>query len=178
MEDLILTVDEQKTLEKYARSATTEHRKALRAKIILMYAEDTCDRTVATKLSISPHTVAKWRKRFIEKRLDGLSDLPRSGQPRKISDLQIQDIVNRTIGTKPKNSTHWSSSQMAKVSGVSSGTVKRIWRAFGLQPQRSEHFQISKDPRLVEKVRDIVGLYMCPPDNALVLWDGSGKVDS
>ncbi len=114
-------------------------------------------------------TVGKWRRRFIERRLDGLYDDPRPGVPRTIGDDQIEAVVTKTLESTPKGRTHWSTRSMAKDVGLSHSTIGRIWRAFGLQPHRSESFRLSQDPLLVEKVRDIVGLYMSPPDNAVVL---------
>ena len=169
MKTLILTSNEQQVLEGFARKGTTEHRCAQRARNVLLSATGIPDKTVAEKLSISPQTVGKWRRRFIDLRVDGLSDLPRPGAPRRISSDQVKDVVDKTIRTKPRASTHWSSSQMAKATGLSATTVKRIWRTFELKPHKTKHFQISNDPNLVSKIVDIAGLYMNPPDNAIVL---------
>ncbi len=124
---------------------------------------------VAEELGVSQNTVSKWRKRFVEKRLDGLLDEPRVGRPRSVTDEDVERIVDTTLHEKPRGRTHWSSRRLAKELGVSPDAVRRVWRAFGLRPDRSESFSLSKDPQFVEKVRDIVGLYMSPPDNALVL---------
>lgn len=132
-------------------------------------AEGANNKTVAKRLRVTPLTVGKWRSRFVAHRLDGLMDEPRPGAPRKVSDAKVEEVVTKTLETKPKGATHWSTREMAKRSGLSNATVSRIWRAFGLQPHRTETFKLSPDPLLVEKVRDIVGLYMDPPDNALVL---------
>jgi transposase/AraC-like DNA-binding protein len=124
---------------------------------------------VAEKLGISKQMVGKWRQRFIDRRLDGLLDEPRPGAPRKISDEDVERVVVQTLESTPRDATHWSVRSMAKQTGISPTTVHRIWRAFSLQPHRSETFKLSKDPLFVEKVRDIVGLYLDPPEKALVL---------
>jgi transposase len=124
---------------------------------------------VAEELGVTKQMVGKWRARFIETRLDGLLDEPRPGAPRKISDAHVEKAVRLTLETLPRDATHWSTRSMAARSGLSQTTIRRIWHAFGLQPHRSETFKLSKDPLFVEKVRDIVGLYMSPPDKALVL---------
>ena len=123
---------------------------------------------VARRLRVSPATVCKWRARFLRDRLDGLFDEPRPGAPRTITDDQIEQVIIRTLETTPRGATHWSTRDMAKAVGLSRMTVNRIWRAFGLQPHRSETFKLSPDPLLIEKVRDIVGLYMNPPEHAVV----------
>ncbi|MHC4079071.1 MAG: IS630 family transposase [Planctomycetota bacterium] len=142
---------------------------ALRARIILKCAEGYHDVDVGEILGTSRLTVGKWRRRFLRDRLEGLLDEPRSGAPRKVGDDLIEKIVTMTLERKPKNATHWSSRLLAKEIGVSDMTILRVWRAFGLQPHRTESFSLSRDPQFVEKVRDVVGLYMNPPDNALVL---------
>lgn len=124
---------------------------------------------VATKLRTSNQTVCLWRKRFLDRRLEGLLDEPRPGRPRQIGDDQIEEVVIKTLETTPKGATHWSTRQMADNVGLSRTTIGRVWRAFGLQPHRTESFKLSPDPLLVPKVRDIVGLYMDPPDRAVVL---------
>jgi transposase len=164
-----LSEEERRTLEGWARRRSTAHGLAVRSEIILGCATTASNESVAKKLRVNPQTVGKWRRRFVAKRLDGLLDEPRPGAPRVISDAQVEDVVTRTLETMPKGATHWSTRGMAKEVGLSRETVGRIWRAFGLQPHRTENFQLSKDPLLVEKVRDIVGLYMSPPENALVL---------
>ncbi len=124
---------------------------------------------VACELRLTKQTVGKWRSRFLAARLDGLLDEPRPGAPRRISDAQVEQMVTLTLEAKPREATHWSTRAMAARCGLSQSTVSRIWRAFGLQPHRTEAFKLSKDPLFVEKVRDIVGLYLDPPDRALVL---------
>jgi transposase len=142
---------------------------AFRATIILRCAEGGADTEVAAALRTSRLTVGKWRRRFIARRLDGLLDDPRPGKAREIGDNEIEALITKTLETTPKGRTHWSTRSMAKAVGLSHSTIGRVWRAFGLQPHRTESFRLSQDPLLVEKVRDIVGLYMSPPDNAVVL---------
>lgn len=166
---LSITADERETLVRYARRRKTAQALALRARIVLRCADGVDNKLVATELAVTAATVGRWRRRFIEDRLDGLRDEPRPGAPRKIGDDDVESIVVKTLETTPVGQTHWSTRQLAKQVGVSRTSISRIWRAFGLQPHRSETFKLSKDPLLVEKVRDIVGLYMSPPDRALVL---------
>lgn len=166
---LILIPEERETLERWARRATTAQRLALRARVILACAEGISNTEVANRLHMRLATVGKWRERFRVHRLDGLSDEPRPGAPRRISDEQIERVIVRTLETTPKDATHWSTRGMAKATGLSQPTISRIWRAFGLQPHRSETFKLSRDPMFIEKVRDIVGLYLNPPDRAIVL---------
>lgn len=164
-----LTADERHRLDSLAHRSRSAPDVARRARIILACAEGRETTAVARRLHVSATTVCKWRSRFLEERLDGLFDEPRPGTPRTITDDQIEQIVIRTLETTPRGATHWSVRDMAKVSGISPSSVNRIWRAFGLQPHRSETFKLSPDPLLIEKVRDIVGLYMDPPDHAVVL---------
>jgi transposase len=167
--ELVLSKEERAALERYARRGTVSQQLGLRARIVLRSAAGRDNKTVAHELGIWPVTVGKWRQRFVAQRLDGLLDEPRPGTPRKISDEQVEQVVIRTLETTPKGATHWSTREMAKRAGISRMAVSRIWRAFGLRPHRSESFKLSSDPQLVEKVRDIVGLYLNPPDRALVL---------
>ena len=166
---LIVMEEERKVLDRYVRRGTTAQHLALRARIVLGCAGGQENKVVARHLHVTPHTVGKWRKRFIRDRLDGLLDEPRPGAPRLIGDDKVEALVVETLESTPRAATHWSTRLMAKKAGISRSSVSRIWRAFGLQPHRTETFQLSKDPLLVEKVRDIVGLYMSPPDRALVL---------
>jgi transposase len=166
---VVLTAEEREALESLTRRRKTAAGLAMRAAIVLGCAEGGNNKTVAKRLRVTPHTVGKWRARFVVARLDGLLDEPRPGAPRRVSDAKVEDIITKTLETRPKGATHWSTREMAKRSGISNATVSRIWRAFGLQPHRAETFKLSPDPLLVEKVRDIVGLYMDPPTNALVL---------
>ena len=169
LEALVLTDDERASLERYRARARSSRQLSFRARIILRCAEGGTDTDVAAALRTTRLTVGKWRRRFIAKRLDGVLDEPRPGKPREIGDDEIEALVTQTLETTPKGRTHWSTRSMAKAAGISSSSVSRIWRAFGLQPHRTESFRLSQDPLLVEKVRDIVGLYMSPPDNAVVL---------
>src|ERR1700757_2544968 len=156
-------------LTSLASRRSTAQGLALRARIILACVEGEQSKVVATRLGIDPDTVGKWRRRFAEDRLEGLWDEPRSGTPRTIEDARIEAVIVRTLETKPPDATHWSSRGMARASGLSVSTVQRIWRAFGLQPHRLETFKLSTDPDFVAKVRDIVGLYVAPPERAIVL---------
>jgi transposase len=157
---------ERAALEALAVRRRTAQGLALRARIVLACAEMGSPRLVGARLAVHPDTVRKWRHRFAEHRLDGLRDDPRSGAPRKIGDERIEAVISRTLESLPADGTHWSSRGMAKASGLSTATVQRIWRAFGLQPHRVETFKLSTDPDFVAKVRDVVGLYMAPPDGS------------
>jgi transposase len=141
----------------------------MRARVVLTCAEGLQSKQVATALGIDQATVGKWRHRFAARRLDGLRDEPRSGAPRTIDDARIEAVIVATLESLPEDATHWSSCGMAKACGLSTSTVQRIWRAFGLQPHRLETFKLSTDPDFVAKVRDVVGLYLAPPDRAIVL---------
>jgi transposase len=167
--ELMLSDEERGALERLSKRGRSARHLAFRAKVILACAEGQTNTAVARKLRATNATVGKWRKRFIERRLDGLYDEPRPGVARQISDDEVERVVVQTLETTPKGRTHWSTRSMAKNVGLSHSTIGRIWRAFGLQPHRSETCRLSQDPLLVEKVRDVVGLYMNPPDNAVVL---------
>jgi transposase len=160
---------ERVALEALAMRRRTAQGLALRARIVLACAETGSPRLVGARLAVHPDTVRKWRHRFARHRLDGLRDEPRPGAPRKIGDERIEAVISRTLESLPADGTHWSSRGMAKASGLSTATVQRIWRAFGLQPHRVETFKLSTDPDFVAKVRDVVGLYIAPPDRALIL---------
>ncbi|HXT28282.1 MAG TPA: IS630 family transposase [Vicinamibacterales bacterium] len=166
---ITLTADERATLESYVRRRKTAQALALRARIVLRCADGGHDGIVADELGIDRNTVGRWRRRFVEERLNGIHDEPRPGAPRTILDDEVERVVVATLETTPKGATHWSTREMARHVGISHSTVGRIWRAFGLAPHRSETFTLSKDPLFVEKVRDIVGLYLNPPDRAVVL---------
>src|ERR1700758_1183611 len=166
---LILTSEERKRLESLAHRARSQGLLARRARVVLACSEGLDNKTVAKKLRCSLGMVGKWRSRFLATRLEGLYDEPRPGAPRKVSDDQVEKVVMQTLESTPRGQTHWSTHGLAKATGLSRMTVSRIWHAFGLQPHRSETFKLSPDPQLVEKVRDIVGLYMNPPDHAMVL---------
>ena len=166
---LELSETERAELMSLASRRSTAQALALRARIVLACAEGGQNKAVAARLGLDRQTVGKWRQRFIEQRLDGLYDDPRSGAPRTIDDARIEAVIVRTLESLPPNATHWSSRGMAEASGLSVSTVQRIWRAFGLQPHRLESFKLSTDPDFVAKVRDVVGLYVSPPEHALVL---------
>jgi transposase len=166
---LILTEEEQQQLVSLAHRARTAAGPARRARIVLACAAGQDNKTVARRLHVSQTTVCKWRARFLESRLAGLYDEPRPGAPRSITDAAVEDVIVRTLETTPRGATHWSTREMAKTAGLSHVTIGRIWQTFGLQPHRSETYKLSPDPLLIEKVRDIVGLYLNPPDRALVL---------
>jgi transposase len=166
---LELDEGERRELTSLASRRSTAQGLAQRARIILACADGEQSKVVAARLGIDPDTVGKWRRRFAAHRLEGLRDEPRSGTPRTIQDARIEAAIIRTLETKPPNATHWSSRSMARASGLSVSTVQRIWRAFGLQPHRLETFKLSTDPDFVAKVRDIVGLYVAPPERAIVL---------
>jgi transposase len=165
---LILIDDERQQLASLAHRSRSAPQIARRARIILACAEGTDSKAVARRLHVTPATVCKWRGRFVRHRLDGLYDEPRPGAKRTITDAQVEQVVIRTLETTPRGATHWSTRDMAKAVGLSHMAISRIWRTFGLQPHRSETFKLSTDPLLVEKVRDIVGLYLDPPAHAAV----------
>jgi transposase len=169
LEALELSEAELTELRSLASRRNTAQGLALRARIVLACAEGGQNKEVAARLGLARQTVGKWRRRFIEQGLDGLHDEPRSGAPRTIDDARIEAVIVRTLESLPPDATHWSSRGMAKASGLSVSTVQRIWRAFGLQPHRLETFKLSTDPDFVAKVRDVVGLYVSPPEHALVL---------
>ena len=169
--EIALTPEERGTLERYARRPKTAQALALRARIVLACADrpTASHGALAAALRTTRQTIGKWRARFAAQRLDGLLDEPRVGAPRTITDAQIDDVVRQTLETPPPDGTHWSTRGMAARVGLSQTAISRIWRAFALQPHRAEAFKLSKDPQFIEKVRDIVGLYLDPPDRALVL---------
>jgi transposase len=166
---LTVTDDERQKLDQWARRPTSAQRLALRSRIVLACAAGKTNTQVARELGITMPTVGKWRTRFIDDRLEGLVDEPRPGAPRTITDAQVEEVITRTLESKPTAATHWSTRGMAQATGLSQTAVVRIWHAFGLQPHRTETFKLSTDPLFVEKVRDVVGLYLNPPDKALVL---------
>src|SRR3954463_6486153 len=167
--ELVLTAEEREQLTRDARRATSAQALALRSKIVLACADGAENKTVAEQLRCSANTVSKWRRRFIEHRLDGLLDEERPGRPRSISVDQVEDVIVATLESTPANATHWSRAKMAQRTGLSKSTIGRIWTAFELKPHRAEGFKLSNDPLFVEKVYDIVGLYVNPPDAAVVL---------
>lgn len=166
---LVLTDEERDRLKSLAHRARSQSALARRARVVLACAEGLDNQTVAKKLRCSKGMVVKWRSRFLTARLEGLYDEPRPGAPRKVSDAEVEQVVIQTLESTPRGETHWSTRGLAKATGLSRMTISRIWQAFGLQPHRRDSFKLSPDPQLVEKVRDIVGLYMNPPDHAMVL---------
>src|SRR6201999_3134014 len=165
---LVLSGDERRILENWARRRSTAQGLALRARIVLACAEGRNNTGVAARLGIHPGTVRTWRPGSLARRLDGLGDEPRPGVPRTITDAQVEEVVVRTLEEVPAGATHWSKRELARRVGISPTSVHRIWRSFGLQPHRTENFKISPDPLLIDKIRDVVGLYLAPPANAAV----------
>lgn len=166
---LTLTADERDKLLTWSRRPTSAQRLALRSNIVLAAAEGHSNTQIAADLRITLPTVGKWRQRFLDRRLDGLTDEPRPGATRTTTEAHVEAVVTKTLETKPKNATHWSTRGMAEAMGLSQTAISRIWRAFGLKPHLHETFKFSTDPYFVEKVRDVVGLYLNPPDRAMVL---------
>jgi transposase len=167
--ELVLTDDERKTLERWARRHTSAQSLALRCRIVLACAEDLPNTEVAEQLGVSRATVGKWRARFVEHRLDGLHDEPRPGGPRTITDEDVERVIVKTLEETPRDATHWSTRSMAQATGMSQSAVSRIWRAFALKPHLVDEFKLSPDPQFIDKVRDVVGIYLNPPDAAVVL---------
>ena len=166
---LLVPEEDRSQLLRWSKRPKSSNGLARRADIVLRCADGLSNSAVAAQLRITQQTVGKWRSRYVERGLGGLLDEPRPGAPRRITDDQVESVVVKTLESTPRDATHWSTREMAKVSGLSDTSVLRIWHAFGLQPHRAETFKLSNDPQLVEKVRDIVGLYLNPPERALVL---------
>jgi transposase len=156
-------------LEGWTRRATSANGLAQRARMVLLSAEGQTNTAVAERVGVTPQTVGKWRRRFIEAGTAGLLDEPRPGAPRRIGDDQIEAVIVKTLEERPADATHWSTRSMARATGLSHASVARIWAAFGLAPHRAEAFKLSADPQFIDKVRDVVGLYLDPPERALVL---------
>jgi len=168
LEPLVLSEAERLTLQGWASRRVTAQGLAQRARIVLACADGFNNTAVAARLDTDRKTVRRWRTRFLRERLDGLTDDPRPGVPRTITDAQVEEVVVRTLEEVPEGGTHWSKRELAKQVGISPSSVHRIWRAFGLQPWRTEEFKISPDPLLIDKIRDVVGLYLAPPAHAVV----------
>ena len=166
---LVLSAEEKAYLERQVRRHRVARSLSERCRIILRCADGLTSKAVGVELGVHEHTVGKWRRRFLKDRIDGLFDEARPGRPRSIDDDQVAAVIEHTLATTPHDATHWSIRSMAKQTGLSHTTIRRMWTAFGLQPHRSETFKLSTDPLFVDKVRDIVGLYLSPPDRALVL---------
>jgi transposase len=164
-----LTDEDRGQLTAWARRATSANALAMRSRIVLAAADGLSTSAVARKLDISVGTARRWRARFVESGLDGLLDEPRPGRPRTVVDEQVEQVITRTLETTPKDATHWSTRSLAAELGLSQTTVSRIWRAFGLQPHRQDSWKLSKDPQFIDKVHDVVGLYLDPPEAAVVL---------
>ena len=167
--ELVLTDDERDTLQRWARRARSSQALAQRCRIVLGCAAGKSNKEVAAEVGVWPQTVGIWRQRFVERRVEGLADEPRPGAPRTITDDQVEAVLVATLERQPADATHWSRASMAAETGLSKSTVGRIWKAFGLKPHLVDTFKISNDPQFIDKVRDVVGLYVDPPEKALVL---------
>ena len=163
-----LSDDERAQLESWTRRRTSAQALALRARVVLLAAEGLKNTEVAAELGVHRNMVAKWRARFLEHRLDGLTDEPRPGRPRTVTDEHVEQVIVTTLETTPNDATHWSTRSLARELGLTQSAVQRIWKAFGLQPHRRQSCKLSKDPLFIEKVRDVVGLYLNPPERAVV----------
>ena len=164
-----LSASEREQLESWSRRRTSAQALAERSRIVLAAAEGLKTTEIARRLDVNISTARRWRNRFAEFRLDGLLDEPRPGQPRTVTDAQVEEVITKTLETTPKNATHWSTRSMAAEVGLTQSAVHRIWKAFGLQPHRQDTWKLSRDPQFVAKVRDVVGLYLNPPERAVVL---------
>jgi transposase len=166
---IVLSAEEREQLESWVRRRRSAQALALRARIVLAAGDGLRNVQIAERLGVSRPTVTKWRNRFAELRLDGLVDEPRPGRPRTVTDAQVEAVITTTLESTPKNATHWSTRSLATELGLTQSAVHRIWRAFGLQPHRQDAWKLSKDPQFIDKVRDVVGLYLAPPERAVVL---------
>jgi transposase len=166
---IVLTEEERQTLQRWARRPTSSQALALRCRIVLACAEGLSNVEAGTRLGVHEKTVGKWRARFRQRRLEGLVDEPRPGVPRTITDEQVAAVITKTLEETPADATHWSTRAMARATGMSQTAVVRIWRAFGLKPHLDEAWKLSTDPQFIDKVRDLVGLYLNPPEAAVVL---------
>jgi transposase len=166
---VVLSEDERQTLERWARRPTSSQALAQRCRIVLGCAAGKPNNEVAAEVGVWPQTVGVWRRRFVERRLNGLVDEPRPGGPRTISDEQIEAVVVVRLERAPNDATHWSRASMATKTGLSKSTIGRIWKTFGLKPHQIDTFRLSNDPQFIDKVRDVVALYVDPPEKAVVL---------
>jgi transposase len=164
-----LSEDERVQLEAWARRPTSAQALALRSRVVLLASDALNNTEIAERLGVERKMVRRWRGRFAEHRLDGLTDEPRPGQPRKVTDEKVEEVITKTLESTPKNATHWSTRSMAAEVGLNQTAVSKIWRAFGLQPHRQDNWKLSKDPLFIDKVRDVVGLYLNPPERGVVL---------
>jgi transposase len=167
--EIVLSEAEREQLEAWARRGKSAQGLAQRSRIVLAAAEGLKNTEIAARFLLDHATVRKWRNRFGADRLDGLLDEPRPGRPRTVTDAQVEEVIVKTLESAPKDATHWSTRSMAAEVGLSQSAVSRIWRAFGLQPHRQDAWKLSRDPQFIEKVRDVVGLYLDPPERAVVL---------
>jgi transposase len=166
---IVLTEEERHTLQRWARRPTSSQALALRCRIVLACAEGLSNVQAGARLGVHEKTIGKWRTRFLQRRLEGLVDEPRPGAPRSITDEQVEQVITKTLEETPADATHWSTRSMARATGMSQTAVVRIWRAFGLKPQLDAAWKLSTDPQFIDKVRDICGLYLNPPEAAVVL---------
>jgi transposase len=166
---ITLTEEERQTLERWAQRPRSSQALALRCRIVLACAEGLSNVEVGQRLGVHPVTAAKWRTRFAARRLEGLSDEPRPGVPRSITDAQVEQVIVKTLEETPTDATHWSTRSMARATGMSQTAISRIWRAFGLKPHLVDTWKLSSDPQFIDKVRDLCGLYLNPPECAVVL---------
>ena len=166
---IVLSDEEREVLERWARRPKSAQALALRCRIVLAAAEGRTNQQIATELRCHPTTVGKWRTRFADLRLDGLHDEPRPGKPRTISDEDVERVIVKTLEETPRDATHWSTRSMAAATGMSQTGIRRIWGAFGLKPHLTDSFKLSPDPQFIDKVRDIVGLYLNPQDRSCSL---------
>ena len=166
---VVLSAEEREVLERWARRPKSSQALALRCRIVLAAAEGRANKDIAAELGCGGDTVSKWRGRFALRRLDGLHDDPRPGKPRTISDEDVERVIIKTLEETPVDATHWSTRSMARATGMSQTAVSKIWRAFGLKPHLVDEFKLSPDPQFIDKVRDVIGLYLNPPDAAIVL---------
>jgi transposase len=168
--------EQREQLQTWSGRAKTAQALAMRSRIVLLAADGLSNTEIARRQSCSLPNAGKWRQRFLDGGLDGLLDEPRPGTPRKLSDRQVEKVLTRTLESRPERATHWSTRDMAKGTGLSQSKISRIWRAFSLAPHRSVTFKLSRDPLFIDKVRDIVGLYLNPPDRALVICVDEGVI--
>ena len=167
--EVVLSDEEREVLQRWARRPKSSQALALRCRIVLGAAAGELNKSMAARLGCSEATASKWRRRFAERRLEGLFDEPRPGPPRAITDEMVENVVVKTLEEAPGGATHWSTRSMAAATGMSQTAISRIWRAFGLKPHLTESFKVSSDPQFIDKVRDVVGLYLNPPEAAVVL---------
>lgn len=167
--ELVLTAEEREQLTRWVRRSSSSQALAMRSRIVLAAAEGLTNNTVAEQVGCEPHTVSKWRRRFVENRLDGLGDERRPGRPRSITVDQVEDVIVATLESTPPNATHWSRAKMAERTGLSKTTIGKIWKDFSIKPHLADHFKLSNDPLFIDKLYDVVGLYLNPPEAAVVL---------